>query len=292
MGSNDDLPVPAARTIEALRAQVGAWRRQNLRVGMVPTMGALHAGHLSLVELARRKADRVVVSIFVNPTQFAPSEDFQKYPRAEAADAAKLATVGTDLLYAPSVDEMYPEGAATTVTVARVSEGLCGAFRPTHFAGVATIVTKLLVQCLPDVAVFGEKDYQQLMVIKHLARDLDIPVEIMGGPTVREADGLAMSSRNAYMSAAQRALATRLPETLREAVRRLEGGAATAEVERWARAELEAAGFDAVQYVEVRDAATLAPVPSVAAPARILAAVLLGGTRLIDNWPILPRARV
>jgi pantoate--beta-alanine ligase len=288
MAGSDDLPLPVARTIASLRGAVAAWRAANLRVGMVPTMGALHRGHLSLVEEARRHADRIVVSIFVNPTQFAPSEDFAKYPRDEAADAAKLAAVGTDLLYAPSVDEMYPAGAATTVTVARVSEGLCGTFRPTHFAGVATIVTKLLVQCLPDVAVFGEKDYQQLMVIKQLARDLDIPVEIRGGTTVREEDGLAMSSRNAYLRAEERA--ARLPETLREAVRRIEAGDDAALVAAEARARLEAAGFSAVQYVEVRDAETLAPITRLDAPARVLAAVMLGATRLIDNWPALPRA--
>jgi pantoate--beta-alanine ligase len=290
MAGSDDLPLPVARTIASLRDTVARWRAANLRVGMVPTMGALHRGHLSLVEEARRHADRIVVSIFVNPTQFAPSEDFAKYPRDEAADAAKLAAFGTDLLYAPSVDEMYPAGAATTVTVARVSEGLCGTFRPTHFAGVATIVTKLLVQCLPDVAVFGEKDYQQLMVIKQLARDLDIPVEIRGGATMREDDGLAMSSRNAYLRPDERALASRLPETLREAVRRLEAGDDPAIVAADARARLDAAGFSAVQYVEVRDAATLAPITRLDAPARVLAAVMLGATRLIDNWPALPRA--
>lgn len=290
MSGGDTAALPVARTIADLRAAVSAWRKANLRVAMVPTMGALHAGHLSLVSEARRHADRVVASIFVNPTQFGPGEDFARYPRNEEADAAKLASVGTDLLYAPGVAQMYPPGAATTVSVSGVSDGLCATFRPTHFAGVATIVTKLLVQCLPDVAIFGEKDYQQLMVIRSLVRDLDLPVQVIGGMTLREADGLAMSSRNAYLSNAERALAARLPAALQAAVQRLEAGESAPEVTAQARAELEAAGFDAVQYVEVRHAETLAPVLRLDAPARVLAAVMLGKTRLIDNWPALPSA--
>jgi len=287
-GGNHTLP--AARTIAEVRAQVFAWRQANLQVAMVPTMGALHAGHLSLVNEARRHADRVVVSIFVNPTQFGPGEDFARYPRDEAADALKLASVGTDLLYAPGVVEMYPPGAATTVSVAGVSEGLCTDFRPTHFSGVATIVTKLLVQCLPDTAVFGEKDYQQLMVIRSLVRDLDLPVKVIGAMTLREADGLAMSSRNAYLSTEERVRAARLPAALRTAVQRLEAGESAERITADARAELETAGFDAVQYVEVRNAETLAPLIHLDAPARVLAAVMLGKTRLIDNWPALPSA--
>ncbi len=282
--------LPVARTIAELRSRVSAWRMANLKVAMVPTMGALHAGHLSLVNEARRHADRVVVSIFVNPTQFGPGEDFARYPRDEDADGRKLFSVGTDLLYAPGVVEMYPPGAATTVSVAGVSEGLCADFRPTHFAGVATIVTKLLVQCLPDTAVFGEKDYQQLMVIRSLVRDLDLPVKVIGGMTLREADGLAMSSRNAYLSNEERAQAARLPAVLRTAVQRLEAGESAAQVTTEARTELEAAGFNAVQYVEVRHAETLAPLTRLDAPARVLAAVMLGKTRLIDNWPALPSA--
>ncbi len=282
--------LPVARTIAELRSRVSAWRMANLKVAMVPTMGALHAGHLSLVNEARRHADRVVVSIFVNPTQFGPGEDFARYPRDEDADGRKLFSVGTDLLYAPGVVEMYPPGAATTVSVAGVSEGLCADFRPTHFTGVATIVTKLLVQCLPDTAVFGEKDYQQLMVIRSLVRDLDLPVKVIGGMTLREADGLAMSSRNAYLSNEERAQAARLPAVLRTAVQRLEAGESAAQVTTEARTELEAAGFNAVQYVEVRHAETLAPLTRLDAPARVLAAVMLGKTRLIDNWPALPSA--
>jgi len=288
-GSATALPI--ARTIAELRTRISSWRQANLQIAMVPTMGALHAGHLSLVNEARRHADRVVVSIFVNPTQFGPGEDFARYPRDEAADALKLASVGTDLLYAPGTPEMYPAGAATTVSVAGVSEGLCADFRPTHFSGVATIVTKLLVQCLPDAAVFGEKDYQQLMVIRSLVRDLDLPVKVIGGMTLREADGLAMSSRNAYLSNDERARSARLPAVLRTAVQRLEAGESAERVTMAARTELETAGFDAVQYVEVRNAETLAPLIHLDAPARVLAAVMLGKTRLIDNWPALPSAR-
>jgi len=292
MTGGETPTLAVVRTIAELRTKVSAWRQANFQVAMVPTMGALHAGHLSLVDEAKRHADRVVVSIFVNPTQFGPGEDFARYPRDEVADALKLASVGTDLLYAPGVVEMYPPGAATTVSVAGISEGLCSDFRPTHFSGVATIVTKLLVQCLPDTAVFGEKDYQQLMVIRSLVRDFDLPVKVIGGVTLREADGLAMSSRNAYLSPDERTRAAVLPAVLRTAVQRLEAGESTAHVTTDARAKLEAAGFDAVQYVEVRNAETLAPLTRLDAPARVLAAVMLGRTRLIDNWPALPSASV
>ncbi|MDZ4372695.1 MAG: pantoate--beta-alanine ligase, partial [Phenylobacterium sp.] len=185
--------LPIVRTITELRDSVRAWRSEGLRIGFVPTMGALHEGHLSLVRLAGSRADRVIASVFVNPTQFGPHEDFDAYPRDEARDAALLAEAGCDLLYAPSVAEMYPAGAATTVTVSGVSEPLDGQARPGHFAGVATVVTKLLNQCAPDIAVFGEKDYQQLQVIRRLVADLDIPVEVVGGPTARAEDGLALS---------------------------------------------------------------------------------------------------
>ena len=185
--------LPAVRTVADLRVAVQAWRAAGERVALVPTMGFLHAGHLSLVQLGHARADRVVASLFVNPTQFAPSEDFEAYPRDEVRDAALLAGAGCDLLYAPAPAEVYPPGFSTTVSVAEVSAPMEGAARPVHFAGVATVVTKLLIQCLPDVAIFGEKDYQQLLVIKRLARDLDLPVEIVGAATVREPDGLALS---------------------------------------------------------------------------------------------------
>lgn len=207
---------PIVRTVPDLRARVAAWRAAGERVAVVPTMGALHAGHISLLDVARGRADRVIATVFVNPTQFAPHEDFDRYPRDEAADAAKLAAGGCNLLYAPDRSVMYPEGFSTVVEVAGVTAPLEGAFRPHFFAGVATVVAKLLIQAGADVAVFGEKDYQQLLLIRRMARDLDLPVEIVGAPTLREADGLAMSSRNAYLSAEERAVAARLNVVLRE----------------------------------------------------------------------------
>ncbi|RAK67723.1 pantoate--beta-alanine ligase [Phenylobacterium kunshanense] len=277
--------LPIVRTIADLRARVRAWRAEGLRVGFTPTMGALHEGHLSLVRLARTRADRVLASVFVNPTQFGPNEDFEAYPRDEAGDAALLASAGCDLLYAPGVAEMYPPGASTTVTVAGVSEPLDGIARPGHFAGVATVVTKLLNQCAPDVAVFGEKDWQQLQVIRRLARDLDIPVEIIGAPTARAEDGLALSSRNAYLTAEQRPVAGRLNQVLRRVHDRLRAAEPVAAVEAEAVAELLAAGFAKVDYVEARVPETLerlGPGPA-SGPIRVLAAAHLGKARLIDN---------
>jgi pantoate--beta-alanine ligase len=277
--------LPVVRTVAELRAQVRAWRQAGLRVGFVPTMGALHEGHLSLVRLARTRAERVVASIFVNPTQFAPHEDFEAYPRDEAGDMAQLAAAGCDILFAPSVEEMYPAGAATTVTVTGVTESMDGIARPSHFAGVATVVTKLLNQCAPDVAVFGQKDFQQLQVIRRLAQDLDIPVEIIGAPTARADDGLALSSRNAYLSADERKVAVRLNEILRDALERLRRGEPVEAVEADAVANLQAAGFSRIDYVETRTPDTLArlgPGP-VSGPLRLLAAAHIGRTRLIDN---------
>ncbi|HWA60184.1 MAG TPA: pantoate--beta-alanine ligase [Caulobacteraceae bacterium] len=273
------------RTTADLRAHVATWRKGGERVGLVPTMGALHEGHLSLVRLAREHADRVVVSLFVNPTQFSPAEDFDAYPRNEDRDADLLAATGCDLLYAPGVLEIYPPGFATTVTVANVSEGMEGAARPHHFGGVATVVTKLLTQCGPDVAVFGEKDYQQLQVIRRLTRDLDLPVEIIGGPTQRAEDGLALSSRNAYLSPDQRKIAPALNRALVKAAAAVARGGAVADAEAQAIAEIRAAGFDSVDYLEVRSAEyleRLGPGPT-DAPARVLAAARLGRTRLLDN---------
>jgi len=280
--------LPIVRTVAELRAQVGAWRTAGDRVGFVPTMGALHEGHLSLVRLAKAKAKRAVVSIFVNPTQFGPNEDFAAYPRNEARDAGLLADVGCDLIYAPTAAEMYPSGFATTVTVAGVSEPLDGAARPGHFAGVATVVAKLLLQCGADVAVFGEKDYQQLQVIRRLVADLDIDVEILGGPIARAPDGLALSSRNAYLSDAERPIAAELHRALTDAVEALRAGRPVAEVEAQAVARLLAAGFARVDYVEARgpaDLARLGPGP-IQPPARVLAAAVLGKTRLIDNLAV------
>ncbi|MET0294377.1 MAG: pantoate--beta-alanine ligase [Phenylobacterium sp.] len=275
---------PIVRTVKDLRTLTAGWRRAGEAIAMVPTMGALHEGHLSLVSLARTRARRVVASIFVNPTQFGPNEDFQRYPRSETKDAALLASVGCDLIFAPTLEEMYAPGFATTVTVGGVTEPLDGAARPGHFAGVATVVTKLLVQCGPDVAVFGEKDFQQLQVIRRLVRDLDLPVEIVGAPTARAEDGLALSSRNAYLSEAQREIAPALHQALAEAARRLAAGESVERVEATGRAALERAGFTPIDYFEVRDAETLAPAEDGSSrPRRILAAARLGDTRLIDN---------
>src|SRR6185312_1680453 len=214
----------AVRSVAALRQQVTLWHRAGETVALVPTMGALHAGHLALVARARDIADRAVVSIFVNPTQFAPNEDFARYPRDEGGDAAKLAAARCDLLYAPPLAEMYPEGFSTSINPGQIAEGQCGPFRPGHFAGVATVVTKLLQQAQADVACFGEKDWQQLQVIRRVVRDLDIAVRIEGVPIVREADGLALSSRNVYLTPAERAVAPALQRMLRELARRIEQG--------------------------------------------------------------------
>jgi pantoate--beta-alanine ligase len=282
------FPLPIVRTVSELRARVRGWRDGGERVGLAPTMGALHEGHLSLVRRAKSSAPKVIASVFVNPTQFGPNEDFQAYPRDEARDAELLASVGCDLLYAPNEAEMYPEGFSTTVVVGGVSEPLEGVARPGHLAGVATVVTKLLLQAAPDVAVFGEKDYQQLQLIRRLVRDLDLPVEIIGAPTVRAQDGLARSSRNAYLSEEQRAVAGRLNVILADMARALANGAAVAQAEADATAALLNAGFDRVDYAEARAADDLArqgPGP-VEGPARVLAAAWLGRTRLIDNLEV------
>jgi pantoate--beta-alanine ligase len=281
--------LPAVRTVAELRAVVNAWQAAGERVALVPTMGALHRGHLALVERGRALCRRVVTSLFVNPTQFGPNEDFSRYPRDEAADAALLAGAGCDLLYAPKLTEMYPEGFATTVIPGPIAERQCGPFRPGHFAGVATVVSKLLLQSHADVALFGEKDFQQLQVIRRVARDLDIPVAIEGVPTVRESDGLALSSRNIYLTPEQRAVAPALYRTLREMARRLEAGEDVAAVTAAGLATLESAGFTAIDYLEVSDAKTLVPLASRDRPGRILSAVWLGKTRLIDNISVVPR---
>jgi pantoate--beta-alanine ligase len=280
--------IEIVRTIADLRAHVRAWQREGETVAMVPTMGAIHEGHMSLVRQARGLADHSISSIFVNPLQFGPGEDFEAYPRGEARDAALLAGAGADLLFAPNRLEMYPEGFATTVHVADLTEGLCGASRPDHFDGVATVVAKLLLQCLPDIAVFGEKDYQQLLVIKRLVRDLNIPVEIVGGAIVREPDGLALSSRNTYLSRDERKTAPLLHATLQQAAREMASGLAVEPALESAYAVLEAAGFR-VNYLEARDPVTLAPLSGNVSSARILVAAFLGKTRLIDNVTVLPQ---
>lgn len=277
------------RTVSGLRDRVAGWRRDGERVGLVPTMGALHDGHLALVRRSLEDCDRTVVSIFVNPTQFAPHEDFDSYPRDEARDLAAIGALGTDVAYMPDAGEMYTEGFTTTVSVDNPSDGLCGAVRPHFFRGVATVVSKLLLQCLPDHAYFGEKDYQQLLVIKRLVRDLDIPVGIVGVPTVREADGLALSSRNAYLSDADRKTAPQLNAIMRQVAEKVADGADVTEAESWGRGQLQQIGFDPVDYLEVRDGETLAPITNALAPghpARVFAAAYLGKTRLIDNIPV------
>jgi pantoate--beta-alanine ligase len=282
--------VQQVRSVSALRSTVAAWRSAGARIGLVPTMGALHDGHLSLVTLLKQRTDKVVVSIFVNPTQFAPHEDFDSYPRTEESDLQKLANVGANLAFLPNAKEMYPDGFATLVSVGGVTSLLEGASRPHFFNGVATIVTKLLLQCGADAAAFGEKDYQQLLTIKRFARDLDIPAEIIGGATLREADGLAMSSRNAYLSADERVIAGKMNVILQNAGKRALTGAAPDLAEAEAADALRVAGFDSVDYVSIADAETLEPFGQkpIDRPARILAAARIGKTRLIDNFPVIP----
>ena len=277
--------ITTSRTVADLRAHVAPWRKAGKSIALVPTMGALHAGHLSLVTLAKSKADRVVVSIFVNPIQFGPREDFSTYPRDEAGDIEKLRAAGADLVFAPNTAEMYPAGFSTKVSIGDLTEDLCGANRPNHFDGVATVVTKLLLQCAPDMAIFGEKDYQQLLVIKHLVRDLNVPVEILGGDIVREKDGLALSSRNDYLSPAERKTAPLLHQTISEVAAALVRGEGADAACVAGRFKLEAAGFR-VDYIAVRDPDTLKPLSGPVKHARVLAAAYLGKTRLIDNVPV------
>ena len=271
-------------TVAALRAQVRLWRQEGQSVALVPTMGALHAGHISLVEMGKRRADRVVATIFVNPTQFAPTEDFSKYPRTLEADVARLTEIGADAAFTPTAEDMYPEGFCTTVSLrGPATAGLEDRFRPTHFQGVATVVAKLLLQALPDVAIFGQKDFQQLAVIRQMTADLDIPVAIEGAPTVREADGLAMSSRNVYLSEEERAVAPLLHRCMTKAAQRIRDGEALEAALAPARGKLAGAGFE-IDYLEVRDAMTLATVEGRHRKGlRMLVAARLGRTRLIDN---------
>ncbi|MDR6627062.1 pantoate--beta-alanine ligase [Caulobacter segnis] len=279
------------RTVAEMREHVRAWKAAGQRVALVPTMGALHEGHLSLIRLAQENADRVIASVFVNPKQFAPHEDFDAYPRGEAVDAEKLASVGCDLMFAPNASEMYARGFSTLITVSGVSEPLEGAARPQFFGGVATVVAKLFIQSQADVAVFGEKDYQQLQVVKRMARDLDIPIEIIGAPTARAEDGLALSSRNAYLSAEERAAAVALPNAMKAAAHAVAAGGRIDAAEAAAVEALKTAGFRQVDYVEIREASDLSrlgPGPIGAAEGRVLVAAWLGGTRLIDNMAVGP----
>ncbi len=287
MSDLSSLPLPATAGLTVLRKTVAEWKLQGLKVGFVPTMGALHEGHLSLIARARESADRVVASIFVNPAQFAPGEDFDAYPRTLETDAAKLARAKCDLLYAPRASDMYPDGFSAKLTIQGPAQGLESDFRPHFFGGVAIVVAKLFNRVQPDIAVFGEKDYQQLLVIRQMVRDLDLPVNVIAGETLRELDGLALSSRNAYLSSGERETAASLNRILAAFAASLENGVDWETAQGKALAK-SANAFDRVDYIEARSAETLAPLPAgpIRQPARVLAAVWLGKTRLIDNMAV------
>jgi pantoate--beta-alanine ligase len=275
------------RTLDDLRRELAAHRLAGRTIGFVPTMGALHDGHISLVEKAREASDITVTSIFVNPTQFAPGEDLDTYPRTEEADIGKLRSVGCDIVYLPTVEEMYPDGSLTNIRVEGMSDLLDGIFRPHFFYGVATVVARLFVHVQPDVAVFGQKDYQQLQIIRRMVRDLGFPIEVLGGETFRDRDGLAQSSRNTYLTPDERAKANVISASLHRAACRIEAGEAVAEALEEARVRINQAGFKQLDYVSAVDPATLenlsdGPVPS-GFEGRILAAAWMGKTRLIDN---------
>lgn len=282
------LTLPILRRRAALAVEVAAWHRAGQTVGVVPTMGALHEGHLKLVRTARARTDRVIVTLFVNPRQFNSAADLAAYPRTEEADAALLAPLGADLLYVPDGAEIYPPGFATTVSVGGIGSGLCDAFRPGHFDGVATVVTKLLTQTRADAGFFGEKDFQQLTLVRRLAADLDLGTEIVGCPTVREADGLALSSRNRRLSPEDRARAAALPAAMAVAAAALAAGQPAATVLPGATAAILAGGFEQVEYLTLRRESDLEPIDVAGAPARLLAAAWIGGVRLIDNLPVTP----
>jgi len=278
--------VQIIRDIAMLRRAVSALQQGGKSVALVPTMGALHDGHLSLVRMGKRVADHVVASIFVNPTQFGPNEDFAAYPRDEARDAAMLAQEGVALLWAPDVATMYPVGHSTHIEVAELGADYCGAARPGHFDGVATVVSKLFNQVRADVAIFGEKDWQQLAIIRRMARDLDFAIDILGAPIARDADGLALSSRNAYLSKDQRAAAVAFPQALNAAAQAIAAGADVAETLARAEADIVKRGFDSVDYVALADAETLERLSLFRKPARLLGAARIGKTRLIDNLAV------
>ena len=275
--------IPILRTVAELRACVRGWKRADETLGVVPTMGALHDGHLSLVQAAQRDCDRVIVTIFVNPKQFNNPDDLAKYPRTETADAALLAPLGVDAVFAPGADQVYPEGFASSVRVTGISERLEGLHRPGHFDGVATVVAKLFGMTLADRAYFGEKDWQQLQVVRRMAADLNIPTEVVACPTIREADGLARSSRNMRLTAEARAVAAALPLEMSAAAQAMRAGMPVPQALAAATAGLLDAGFERVDYMDLCDAETLLWIDRVDGPARLLAAAWVGGVRLIDN---------
>ena len=282
------------QTLKDMRDYVAFEKRDGHSIALVPTMGALHDGHISLVKQALKTADKVIVSIFVNPTQFGPDEDFDSYPRTWDQDLRKLADAGAHAVYHPAVDDMYDQNAATTISVGGVSDGLCGAHRPGHFDGVALIVTKLLLQVQPDIAIFGEKDWQQLQVIKRMVADLNIPVDIQGAPIVRDENGLALSSRNAYLSSAQYKIAIQLNKILRNMAEEIREGTAFSDAIEQGKKDIIAAGFDDIDYLDIRPAQTLRPLEQTQAtmadtgetPLRVLVAAYLGKARLIDNLAV------
>ena len=280
---------PIVETLSELRAITRSWKQAGETIGVVPTMGALHDGHLSLVAAAKAACDRVIVTIFVNPKQFNQAADLDAYPRTQAQDAAKLARFAVDAVYAPDVGQIYPDGFSTTVSVTGMTDVLCGAHRSGHFDGVATVVTKLFTQTSADKAFFGEKDFQQLMVVTRLARDLDIPVEVIGCPTIREEDGLAMSSRNLLLSDRARVKASRLFDVMEEVVAALGQGASFGELQKDAIAQLQAAGFTEVDYFELRSCTALTLLDRATEPARLFAAAWLAGVRLIDSIDVPSR---
>ena len=274
------------RTVAELRSRISMWRREGQSVALVPTMGSLHAGHLSLMKVGKERSDRVIATIFVNPLQFAPNEDFETYPRREDSDIRKLVKEDIDLLFAPDVSEMYRPDATTTISVGGLTDCLCALSRPGFFDGVATVVTKLLLQALPDIAIFGEKDYQQLLVIKRLATDLDIPVEIIGAPTIREEDGLALSSRNVYLDTKSRSIAPSMYNILTQYASDISNGNDIKKSLQLAKQNMQKSGFEKIEYLDLRSSQTLQACNDIKRPSRLFAAAWLGSTRLIDNLAI------
>ena len=274
------------RTVAELRSRISMWRREGQSVALVPTMGSLHAGHLSLMKVGKERSDRVIATIFVNPLQFAPNEDFETYPRREDSDIRKLVEEDIDLLFAPDVSEMYRPDATTTISVGGLTDCLCALSRPGFFDGVATVVTKLLLQALPDIAIFGEKDYQQLLVIKRLATDLDIPVEIIGAPTIREEDGLALSSRNVYLDTKSRSIAPSMYNILTQYASDISNGNDIKKSLQLAKQTMQKSGFEKIEYLDLRSSQTLQACNDIKRPSRLFAAAWLGSTRLIDNLAI------